>query len=130
MRNKNLILVIVLLILVTASGLLLYRAFNQGPVSVISNHVSNEDVSIRNEIDVLHVKLTKALQKLEANGDLQALLDNPQFTSLNTSAEESIKSVVLTPHDTQGKPNPFTPVPRTTSGTPTPAPAPAGTTHP
>lgn len=106
MSKKDIILLVVIIALVGASGVLLYRSFNEDPASVIPNPTSVNDEAISNQADRIEFRIKKAIKKLEEGGELGVLEKDPQFMSLN---EDSIKPIVI---GKSGRSNPFLSVQR------------------
>ena len=104
--NRNKILVLVFVVLLAASGLLLYKAFNQGSLlsSFQPNSVSDQDITIRNEADSIESTIQKAMLKIKNGGTLDELLQGNQYKALSDAAATPVTIGEF------GRKNPFLPV--------------------
>ena len=103
MDKKNIILVAVLITMLGATGMLLYRAYSNRPLSLVTPTVSDDDVIIRNQIDSLDVKIKKAVKKIDTGGSLDELINSQQFQELSS---DSIRPIII---GNYGRINPFLP---------------------
>lgn len=102
MEKKN-ILLIVLAVLVASSGLLLYRGFSSQPLAIVTPTVSSNDVIVKNQVDAVKGKITKAIGKIDTGGSLDKLVKDPQFQELLLEAAKPVTVGVY------GRGNPFIP---------------------
>lgn len=101
MSKRDTALFVIVIVLVIASSILLYRGINNQPLDLITPTVSDEDVIIRNEIDRLDARLKKAIRKLEEGGELEELIESEQYKELTKT---KLSPIIIGPH---GRDNPF-----------------------
>ena len=103
MRNKQTILILVLVALVSSSGFLLYRSFSSQPLASLSSTVSSRDTEIRSSAETLKVKINKAIKNLDAGGSLDQLVQSPQYQELSS---DPLPTITIGQY---GRGNPFVP---------------------
>lgn len=107
MGGKNTILIIIIVILLGSSAMLFYRTFSSPGGGGLVPEISNDVISIRQEIDAVDMRIKQSMQRIDAGGDLDKLVSSPQFQEL---VSDSLRPVVVTE---TGRANPFIPVTRT-----------------
>lgn len=103
MTKRDSTLIAVVGVLIVASGILFYRAFNTAPVSLSPPTATTEDVGIRNQGDIIEARIKKAAQKIQPGGALDTLFESAQFQQLTT---EWVKPISI---GVPGRANPFIP---------------------
>ncbi len=103
--QKNKILLIVFVLLLASSALVLYRGFSSQPLTEVlaPPTVSSNDVVALSQAEAVKSKITKAINKIDTGGPLDALIDNAQFQDLITT------TTAPTIIGSYGRANPFLP---------------------
>lgn len=106
MKNKNALLITIILVLTSSSVILVYRSFNEQPPVIVVPEISQEVAHIRQQIDAVDRRIKASMQRLDSGGDLDKLINSRQFQEL---VSDSLQPVVVTE---SGRDNPFVPVNR------------------
>ena len=103
MQRKKIILIVMFVLLVSASGIIVYRSYNPQPFTIIPKTVSTRDIEITDQVESLKIKITKAIREVEDGGALDQLVQGKQFEELTT---QFLKPIVIGAY---GRANPFVP---------------------
>lgn len=104
MKNKNAILITIIVVLLAASGIILWRMYSGEPLQFAPLQMNKNDVIIRDKMDKVDAKMNKIMKKIRPGGDMDALAKSEQFAELSPPADK------INIPDVTGRPNPFLPI--------------------